>query len=1309
MSLLAATQIPKPADEQAFERACIPLWIDILKDPTVTRNGRRGQRQNGVDLYGARGDDPSHGVGIQCKLKGDGKSLDEDEVRGEVEKALTFKPPLREYYIVTTAPDDVAMQELARLITSELFAAGTKMRVVVWGWNTLEEKIFQSAEARKAFDPAYSPYSDKILANTDQIIVAQDAAEKSFADIKEQLTLLQSRALSMPGDGTISLGSYEKGLDAEIDGYRELNNNGKPQTALGLLDGLLDRVKGTASGRLLFRIKANIASCHLSLGDEKRAGELLLEAFEHAPEEPKAVANKAFGLLVLGEPLEALAFARAAISKDPTNDHLAGIMVQAARFDPSIQSGLDLVPEALRETAPVMIANTEFLRRRDRVEWRDAARTARLKHPLEHYVIQFAAEAELDEILNDEGLQRTKLFKPGERERLKAAIDDLRALFEKSLSVENAFGAEEAAICGNLVVALFELDELPAALDIAKEGLDRSPGDLDLLKRAAVVAIELGHQEIARKSIDAMRPSQDRTILAFRFYSDESDWAAIVKLAKDQDNVPEIERPLIETVARIAACKLQGGDALVKSLPSIAADVTNDPRASIITADFARMEGLEELSERAFRAAKSAIGQESHIAARAMVAEHAGRRRAWSAVADLLNGHVNEDRDSWLLRRLAGAFVNDLPIKQRAIDFFDRLDPSIRDDSYYLHAEGIMSFNRGALAQAETLLRKAIAADPDLTNYLALFSVLRRRNKAREIRPIIDGINLETLVGTPGDKMFLAQQMRTCGLRKESIAFAYEVLISAPNDPDVSLRYFGLVMMNPSDQLIPSAREVAIGTWVRVVDQDRKSFEFLIEEGGGRPGENVFGSAHPMVAAAMGKKVKDTFTIRNGLGTEIEWQIDEIKHKYLHALHAMMAGFEQRFPGVKGFSSITMREGDVQPALDQVKRLAENHKNLADAYLVQHLPLSALATAMGRDAIQLADFIRSLDHDLVVCVGHDPERVAARQLIETRRAAGAVLDTYTAWTAATTGAFDILTTVFGTLVVAQSTIDEIRSIAEDDKQLGKGTSMTIAWINGEFVRQVLTAADRSERRKFILEQLESILECCQVLPAAAPDNPTELATTLTENFGTNVLDPAHLSLQGYMLLSEDLYYRQFAQEAVGVDGTWLQSVFAFARETGIVDTTRYSDLAVKLAWRRHAHVSIDATVLMSTFDSDTSFGLGNFRALTKFIGIQDADMRAHVNVVGIFLDLIWESGTTVSLKAMAATGILLEQLTRHRQRDWHVALAYLSERGGSELKNYINDWVKGHFLPLVDLNGGRNEFHRVRSRRWIATRRRHLQ
>ena len=132
MSMLAATQISKPADEQAFERASVVLWRGLLNDPSVQRNGRRGQRQNGVDLFGIRDGNADWHVGIQCKLKSEGHYLSEDEVRSEVRKALTFKPALMEYYVITTSPDDVAIQELAREITRELAKTCKVMRVFVW-------------------------------------------------------------------------------------------------------------------------------------------------------------------------------------------------------------------------------------------------------------------------------------------------------------------------------------------------------------------------------------------------------------------------------------------------------------------------------------------------------------------------------------------------------------------------------------------------------------------------------------------------------------------------------------------------------------------------------------------------------------------------------------------------------------------------------------------------------------------------------------------------------------------------------------------------------------------------------------------------------------------------------------------------------------------------------------------------------------------------------------------------------------------------------------------------------------------------
>jgi hypothetical protein len=94
---------------------------------------------------------------------------------------------------------------------------------------------------------------------------------------------------------------------------------------------------------------------------------------------------------------------------------------------------------------------------------------------------------------------------------------------------------------------------------------------------------------------------------------------------------------------------------------------------------------------------------------------------------------------------------------------------------------------------------------------------------------------------------------------------------------------------------------------------------------------------------------------------------------------------------------------------------------------------------------------------------------------------------------------------------------------------------------------------------------------------------------LTETFGTDVLDPADLAATGYVLLSEDLYYRQIATGAVpSVKGVCLQSVMSFARETKIVSEERHAQTVVGLAWRRHSHVSLDPETLFQTWQADQS-------------------------------------------------------------------------------------------------------------------------
>ena len=44
--------LPPPTDWQKLERLCRDLWAEIWADPNTLANGRLGQSQNGVDVYG---------------------------------------------------------------------------------------------------------------------------------------------------------------------------------------------------------------------------------------------------------------------------------------------------------------------------------------------------------------------------------------------------------------------------------------------------------------------------------------------------------------------------------------------------------------------------------------------------------------------------------------------------------------------------------------------------------------------------------------------------------------------------------------------------------------------------------------------------------------------------------------------------------------------------------------------------------------------------------------------------------------------------------------------------------------------------------------------------------------------------------------------------------------------------------------------------------------------------------------------------------------------------------------------------------
>lgn len=132
-------QIPKPDRWQDFEDLCCDLWKSIWGDPNAHLHGRRGQKQNGVDILGRPAFSQNYHA-VQCKGKDDNtmSTLEEAEIVKESSDAELIRPPIEEFVIATTANRDTKLQEYCRLLT---ISDKPPFGVNIWFWDDIATEI----------------------------------------------------------------------------------------------------------------------------------------------------------------------------------------------------------------------------------------------------------------------------------------------------------------------------------------------------------------------------------------------------------------------------------------------------------------------------------------------------------------------------------------------------------------------------------------------------------------------------------------------------------------------------------------------------------------------------------------------------------------------------------------------------------------------------------------------------------------------------------------------------------------------------------------------------------------------------------------------------------------------------------------------------------------------------------------------------------------------------------------------------------------------------------------------------------------
>lgn len=109
-------RLPKPRAADEFEDIATDVLRIYWGDPNAQRFGRNGQKQYGVDILCQPPVLDGDWAGAQCK---NGESLPFSDVVADLDLAARFSPPLRQFYILTSADRDATVQHRLAKVEAE--------------------------------------------------------------------------------------------------------------------------------------------------------------------------------------------------------------------------------------------------------------------------------------------------------------------------------------------------------------------------------------------------------------------------------------------------------------------------------------------------------------------------------------------------------------------------------------------------------------------------------------------------------------------------------------------------------------------------------------------------------------------------------------------------------------------------------------------------------------------------------------------------------------------------------------------------------------------------------------------------------------------------------------------------------------------------------------------------------------------------------------------------------------------------------------------------------------------------------------
>jgi hypothetical protein len=1157
-----------PKNDDTFEDLCLDLYKEILEDPFIQRNGGRGYGQNGVDIYS---DKDGKIIGIQCKQKNilKDKKLTERIITDEVEEAKSFKPPLSEYIIATTALRDPKIQELAREITKKHSKKGL-FSVKIRFWEDLSHDLYKYQDILDDYDLVATFNKLEPLENkNDEILSIVTRIEKSVSSLSPEVS-----------------NEVPKIYISNLNHAKKLLENSKPDEAFDFLKGIKDNTFSEINKKheiVKYEILKLMGIAKHRLLQNSEAGNLLKEAYQYNENDEKAKLNKAWGYFLLNQKDEAKIEVEKILEDDPENISANQIFVYSSSDEP-LDAIISKIDPSLRESKDIAYAIGIIAREKELFDDSEKWLRIALKNGNNDFTDLKGnlGEVILFNLVENPSIIYTNQISLSNKKKLLEAKKLLEEAWKKLPS--NEIKKTRISWIANLSVIKKLIGDLEGALSDINIALELNPSNSSIKAKAIILSyLNRSNEAITLlKNLNEEKCPEKQLLLAqaLIFNNEHEKSIEVLEDLLKKKNSDKLNQ---ETIFLLLQLYIQKNDLdnAFKLHNFFYGENTDDLLGLIFVHNISVLkEDFIEANSSLDKAIEIA-GKSDSIREISILADTLYQNKRLEDAAKIYEKFVNKKVDHMLTHRLVDCYYRTGEIG-KAFNICKELREIYKNPLQYItEVEISISTEISDFAIAKELCDEYLKNFPsnlDMEINRAIINL--HTNEVDKVDEFLNHrFDLEKLTLKQFEK--LAYLYRFRALDNEYLELLYEMRRKYFNSDEAHAEYVkSLISKNIGSESTPI--KVDLGMAVRLKNNSNIKEWFILEERNDTDKKFKEVNQDDLLSKKLvGKYLGDTITIGEGI-SESEVIIDEIKTKYVYASHEsieILKYSEEDF----GFYQIPMGHDEDKKFDPLFDILNERHKHLIKMekfFKEKIIPVGTFAKFTGSNVIKTwSNIVNNPDLNLKCCSDRDK-----KNLLLLKNEKKLIIDLISLLTIHETKIKDVIVKSFGKLGIAQTTIDEIiQDLNEQEMLKERGSFYTGISSEEEITLKDIHLENIENNIKYLEDLLEWIKQNCDIIPCRAALKINRYERAKYNNMvGKSFMDTILIASEnGNLLYSDDGPLRILAKEKFNVEGVSTLNVLKRSLEMANLKLDDYNNVIVKLICFNYITISFNAEIIMT--------------------------------------------------------------------------------------------------------------------------------